>query len=164
MLIGPSGFKLIGIDLYSVKVAGGIVLAVVAVKMVFGKTQQVKNIRQAEDYKKVTIVPLAMPIISSPPTIVTAIILFSQYNLWYYKLMVTGMLLLNFAIVYWLFEASTWMERVLKKAVINILFIITGIVLTALAVQFIVNGIKDSGVLSHFTTSSVQESKAILRH
>lgn len=155
MLIGPSGFKLIGIELFSVKIAGGIVLAVVAIRMVFGKTNNMKGVRQVDDYKKITVVPLALPIISSPPTIVTAIILFAQYNNWYLKLIVVGMLVFNFIIVYWLFSMSEWFERMFNKSVLNVLFILTGIILTALAVEFIVGGVKDSGVLAKVSYNKV---------
>lgn len=149
-LIGPSGFKLIGIEIYSVKIAGGIVLGVVAVGMVFGSNKEITKAQMG--YKEnIAVVPLALPIISSPPTVVSSIILFSEYNNLALKIIVILMLILNFGIVYLLFAMSDVFSKILRKSVLNVLFILTGILLTALAMQFIISGIKDSGVLQKFS-------------
>jgi len=157
-LIGPSGFKLIGIEIYSVKIAGGIVLAVVAVGMVFGGNKQITK-AQVGYKKNIAVVPLALPIISNPPTIVSSIILFAEYNNLILKGIVILMLILNFALVYLLFSMSDLLAKVLKKSVLNVLFILTGILLTALSVQFIVTGIKDSGVLQKFSYNTNNQNK-----
>lgn len=149
-LIGPSGFKIIGIDLYSVKIAGGIILGVVAINMVFGNKKQLPN-NQSGYKKNIAIVPLALPIISNPPTIVSSIILFSEYNNILLKIIVLLMLGLNFLIVALLFSLSDKFSKFLKKSFLNILFILTGILLTSLAAQFIISGIKDTGVFKNFS-------------
>lgn len=149
-LIGPSGFKVIGIDLYSVKIAGGIILGVVAIKMVFGSKKEITS-NQIGYKKNIAIVPLALPIISNPPTIVSSIILFSEYNNIFLKAIVLLMLGLNFLIVCLLFSLSDKFSKFLKKSVLNILFILTGILLTSLAAQFIISGVKDSSVFKNFS-------------
>lgn len=153
-LIGPSGFKLLGIDIYSVKIAGGVVLAIVSIGMVFGEHKEVSSDQLNKKQKNITIVPLSMPIICGPAALVSTLVLFSEYHSYILKFIVLLMLVVNLLILHYLFSIANLITKYIKKSVINVLFILTGIILTALAVQFIINGIKDSGIINKVVYNS----------
>ncbi|MGV3278072.1 MarC family protein [Rickettsiales bacterium LUAb2] len=152
-LIGPSGFKLLGIDLYSVKIAGGIILGVVSIGMVFGINKEVSN-DQLKKAKHITIVPLALPIITGPAAIVSSLVLFADETQIILKLVVLAMVIFNLFLVYLLFTMSDILVKYIKKSVLNILYILSGIILTALAAQFIITGAKESGIFKKLSYNS----------
>ena len=78
-VLGQRIFGYLKIDLYSFKIAGGIILFIIAVEMLFGmRTRTEYNKQETEEEKEnITVTPLAVPLHTGPAAITTAIVLFS---------------------------------------------------------------------------------------
>jgi multiple antibiotic resistance protein len=124
------------VEIYSLQVAGGIVLFIIGL-------QAVRNGRFYESslhgsLSDISIVPLGAPLIAGPGTITAAISFSSSNGVSTTLLAITVALILNFILM----TCSLWIAKVLNKfQVIGPLIRITGLVVAAVAVQMILNGI-----------------------
>lgn len=136
-------FFAISVDAF--RVAGGILLMLMAFQMLEARTGRTKHTpeedREALDSNSVAIVPLALPLLAGPGAIST-VILFSQQ-----MPNITGKLALAcicvlLALVIWicLYLAPRIAQR-MSKTSMNIMTRVMGLVLAAMAVEFIVSGI-----------------------
>jgi len=135
------------ISVSSFKIAGGILLFLIAVEMLFGKTTQVKTteketlkIKEKED---VSIVPLGIPYLAGPGAVTTTIILGETSNL-YTKLGLSGIIFLVILITFLIFSQSSKISKLLgelgTKAVVRIL----GLILASIAIEYIITGLKEN--------------------
>lgn len=147
-------FRIFGITVEAFRIAGGIILFTVGMQML--KLQPIR-IKQTEEEKKemlkrhdqdVGIVPLGIPILVGPGTITTVLVLTAEIN-WTDKLIgtlqMTGLListLLSVVLIYYLLIHSRRMTDILKTTGINVMTRIMGLILTVIAAQFVINGIK----------------------
>lgn len=147
-------FRIFNITVEAFRIAGGIILFTVGMQML--KLQPIR-IKQTEEEKRellkrhdqdVGIVPLGIPILVGPGTITTVLVLTAEIN-WTNKLIgtlqMTGLListLLSVVLIYYLLVHSRRMTDILKTTGINVLTRIMGLILTVIATQFVINGIK----------------------
>ncbi|HEY4613179.1 MAG TPA: MarC family protein [Bacteroidota bacterium] len=127
-----------GIRLISLQIAGGIILFMVGLKMVFGET--FKDSNQPETGHDLAVFPLAVPSIASPGAIMAVILLTDNYV---YPISVqaatSGVLLVILAITYVLMLFSEPILRVLGKNGAAIAIRVMGMVLAAFSVELLVN-------------------------
>lgn len=141
----------LGISMAAFRISGGILLLLTALDMLFERrTKRRKDTSEktidAEDDPSVF--PLAMPLMAGPGAIATMILLSGQgegYSGTMLALVVMAMVLL---ITLVLFFAANLLERVLRETGITVLTRVLGILLAALAVQFVLDGLKDFGMVS----------------
>ncbi len=140
----------LGITLPAFAIAGGILLLLIAVDMLFGRPSRAKgdpeDQRESIDVDSVAVFPLAIPFIAGPGTIATVLLLvnLSGAN--------RGRLVILYAaygvglIATWLcMRAADIVMRVLGKTGVGVLTRLLGIIMAALAVQFILNGLHEAG-------------------
>ncbi len=129
------------IDLYSLKIAGGIILSIIGLRAVTRGAFYEKAIdRKISSELEFSVVPLGAPLIAGPATITGAISLSSQHGFFLTIVSLTIALLINFFFMI----GSFWIGKALQKihatgAVIRI----TGLIVSAIAVQMALNGLKD---------------------
>ncbi len=140
----------LGITLPAFAIAGGILLLLIAVDMLFGRPSRAKGDpegqRESIDVDSVAVFPLAIPFIAGPGTIATVLLLvnLSGAN--------RGRLIIVYA-AYGVGLLATWLcmrtadlvMRVLGKTGVGVLTRLLGIIMAALAVQFILNGLHQAG-------------------
>ena len=129
-LVGEDILKLFGISISSFRVAGGLVLMMMAIEVIFGiEISKHKN----ED---VAWVVIATPILTGPGVIATAILLVDQYDV------VTVLLAGGFALfITWLaLHNSVLIVKKLGRNAIEIFSRIIGLIIAALAVEYILSG------------------------
>jgi multiple antibiotic resistance protein len=131
LFLGTSILGLFGVDLPSFALAGAIILFLLGLEMVLGKTIFVP---EADD-KSSSIVPLAFPIIAGAGTMTTIISLTSEYH----QIDVLVGILLNLVLVYIVLRSINFIERKLGKGGVNILRKVFGIVLLAIAIKLVKN-------------------------
>jgi len=131
LFLGTSILGLFGVDLPSFALAGAIILFLLGLEMVLGKTIFVP---EADD-KSSSIVPLAFPIIAGAGTMTTIISLTSEYK----QIDVLVGILLNLILVYVVLRSINYIERKLGKGGVNILRKVFGIVLLAIAIKLVKN-------------------------
>jgi multiple antibiotic resistance protein len=146
LLAGRAVLSLLGVSVQAFAISGGMLLFATALPMLFGQRpglQAPERDEQGTVGESLAIFPLAIPLLSGPGTITTMLLLADQArgNIWR-----LGLLMVVTAIVY----GMTWLilhagERVmirLGQGKVHILTRVLGIVLAALAVQYVLNGIR----------------------
>jgi multiple antibiotic resistance protein len=146
VIFGHFIFGYLGIELYSFSIAGGILLSVVAMEMIFGrKTRTEYQEKEYEEEKEnITIVPLAIPLHTGPASIITGMIIFGKADMVVLKavfvLATVGVYLASMIVLL----KSDIIFKLFKPLGMKVITRVMGLVLLALSVQFVVNGIREA--------------------
>ena len=136
MFLGPKILKLLGISGPSLTIAGGIILLLIAIKMIFPTHE---NCYETLLEDEPLVVPLAIPYVSGPSSLATVMLVVSRdpqrWPEWLLALfvawLITGSILLM----------SVEMERVLGERGVIAIERLMGMILTAIAVEMTLNGV-----------------------
>lgn len=147
-LVGRVLLDRLGVSLYAFNIAGGVLLFLVAVDMLFGRSSGTRETKAEEEEamtrEDISVFPLAIPMIAGPGTIATTIL---YVNLATASGNPLSLLAVGAAIICALFAAwlvmrsSQWIIHLIGRTGILVLSRILGILLAALAIQFVLNGI-----------------------
>jgi multiple antibiotic resistance protein len=141
-------FGYLGIAMYSFKIAGGILLFIIAVEMLFGRRSKTTSSKEEEDEAKarddVAATPLAVPLLAGPGAITTGIVLYNTASGTGEEATVIGSIILVFILTYFILTRSSGIFRVLGYLGTRVVVRVMGLLLSAIAVQFVVTGIKDA--------------------
>jgi len=148
-LFGEDLLHVLGISLASFRIAGGIMLFLIALEMVFEKRTQrredrAQKILEAHEVEDVWIFPMAMPMIAGPGSIASVMLLMSrndglERSLVIFAALATILLLTLIALL-----AAGPIMRVLGTKIEAVITRLLGVLLAALAVQFVIDGVKIS--------------------
>ncbi len=138
---------LFNITVDHLRVAGGVLLFLVAMDMLFARTtrESITNeeISDAEKREDVSIFPMAMPMLTGPGAITTTILVTKAGgDDPYSRIMVIAAILLTFIITYVIFKFSDTFNRLVGLTGMMVLTRLMGLFLGAIAVDFIAQGIK----------------------
>lgn len=144
-LTGMKFFSLFGITMPAFQIAGGLLLLGFGMSQLNANRRRVTNEEEDEGLHRddVTVFPLATPLLAGPGAISTVILLSTEAGAWAHRLVLVAALIVCMAIVYVTLRSSFFLNRVLGRTGLTLLSRVTGIVLTAVAVQFILNGVKE---------------------
>ncbi|MHC1592730.1 MAG: MarC family protein [Methermicoccaceae archaeon] len=136
--------KAFGVTVDSLRVAGGVILFMVALQMVqakiSGESATKKEIEAARDGEDVSVFPLATPLLVGPGAITTVIVIMGIATTTIARAEVVLAIVLTFSIAYILFRFSIPINNVLGITGIMVLTRIMGLMLAAIAVGFISTG------------------------
>jgi len=147
---GQFFFNWIGVSLNSLKVAGGIILLIIAIEMLLDK----RRIRREENASKalsektideITVFPLSIPLIAGPAALTSIVLLinansFSNENLLMVYLALTSVMIVT--LLHMLF--STFIAKFAGKNILNVFSRVIALILASLAIQFVIDGLKSS--------------------
>lgn len=142
-------FRLLGISLSAFRIAGGIVLLLLAVDMIRTQPSRTriteKEVEAGAGKEDVAIVPLAMPLLAGPGSIATVVVFMARARegLWWHAVPVLGAIAVTAALTYLVLAGATRVERVLGRTGLAILERAAGLLLVAVAVQFMLDGIRE---------------------
>lgn len=143
-------FRLFGITMGAFKIAGGVLIGLNALDMVQARRSQQREtpIEKAEGMEKedVGIMPLGVPLLGGPGAISTVMVLTGPSQGVVTTLGVYGAIALTAFVSYLTLAAASRVERRLGQTGMRVLTRLMGLVLCAIAVQFIVDGIKMTGL------------------
>ena len=146
-LAGTLIFRLFGITLPAFKIAGGLILFLVAVDMLQARrsgTQEVTEERLEGAAKdEVGVTPLGIPMLGGPGAITTVMVLIGQSSHWWQAAIVYGAIAVTAFASFLILAGANRVRRFLGETGIRILMRLMGLVLTAIAVQFMLNGFID---------------------
>ncbi|SEW06953.1 multiple antibiotic resistance protein [Cognatiyoonia koreensis] len=149
-LLGEAVLNFVGISMDAFRIAGGILLFLTALEMLFQRRQARKAGEANEAASHLdddpSIFPLALPLIVGPGTITTIILLTGQADGSAEVLAVGGVLFAVLLIVFVAFLSASFLERLLGRTGLNIVTRVLGMLLAALAVQFILDGLRGFGL------------------
>jgi len=145
LLTGEFLLAFFGISVNSFRVGGGILLLLMAISMLHAKQSRITfSKEEANDGNResVAVVPISMPLLAGPGAISTIILNANKSNApLHYLLMGVDIILL--VLVLWLaFLSIPWISRHTTQTGINIFSRVMGLILAAIAVEFIANGLK----------------------
>src|SRR5690606_6065755 len=148
-LWGKQLLHILGIELDSFRIAGGIMLFMIAMDMVFEKrterresrAQKVAETPQVED---VSVFPMAMPMIAGPGSIATVMLMMSRAGGMTERLVVLGAVGLTLALMLGSLLAAGPIMALLGQKIEAVITRLLGVLLAALAAQFVIDGLKSS--------------------
>ena len=148
---GEAVLEFIGISMPAFRIAGGILLFITALDMLFERrTKRRKSTADEADAEDdgddPSIFPLAIPLIAGPGAIATMILLVGQRPGTEGMLLVIGVMLAVVALALILFMGAGLLERALGQTGINVITRLLGMLLAALAVQFVLDGLRGFGL------------------
>ena len=140
-------FRFFGITLGAFKIAGGVLLFLVALDMMQARQSRTKSTPEEEkegiEKADVAIIPLAIPLLSGPGSIATVMVLMTRHATFVYTIPVFISILLTALITWLMLRGAGWIERHLSKTFMNVVMRIMGLILAAISVEFVIAGIKD---------------------
>ena len=146
LLMGDSVLAFFGISLDSFRVAGGILILLMAISMLHGgispQKQTSEEAQDAEEKENIAVVPLGMPLLAGPGAVSTIIIYTHRgHGILHYSLLLS--IALALAVITWLaLRAAPAIADRLGRTGLNIVTRIMGLILAAIGVEFMSNGLK----------------------
>jgi multiple antibiotic resistance protein len=147
-VLGTWILQLFGITLEAFRIAGGILLFGIGMEMVYAKTSRTKLTAtekyESRDIEDVAIMPLAIPMIAGPGAITTTIVLMNE------AITITPVaigivfssILLSIAVTYFMMRNSEYIMKKIGQREYRAINRLLGMLLIAIAVQFVINGIR----------------------
>jgi len=146
-LFGTLLFKVIGVNLSAFRVAGGIVLLITALDMLRARQSETRTspeeAQEATGKEDVAIVPLAIPLLAGPGAIATVMVLNSRGGGLPDTVAVLLSIVITMVATYFLLRGAPLVQRVLGQSGVAVLQRVMGLLLAAIAVQFIAEGGRD---------------------
>ncbi|MES0861151.1 MarC family protein [Ruegeria sp. SCPT10] len=146
---GEAVLGFVGISMEAFKVAGGALLFLTALDMLFERrTKRREDRAEEEEHNDPSVFPLAIPLVAGPGSIATIILLSGQHPGLQGIAAAVAVMLAVMAVVLLFFLAGGLIARILGKTGLNVLTRLLGMLLAALSVQFILDGLKAFGFAS----------------
>ncbi|WP_417250743.1 MarC family protein [Celeribacter sp.] len=154
-LFGEAVLGFAGISMPAFRIAGGVLLFLTALDMLFERRTKRREDQasqsQADDHSPddPSVFPLATPLIAGPGSIASVILLTGQAGTPLETVAVFAVVGLVLLLVLLFFLAGGLLERVLGPTGINVVTRLLGMLLAALSVQFVIDGLREMGALSY---------------
>jgi multiple antibiotic resistance protein len=140
----------LGVSLDAFRIAGGMLLFLIAVDMLFEKRQQrredtvvkVEEARAKGQMDDISVFPLAIPLITGPGAIATMLLFFNEHTAAPERGAILAAAGANFVLTLLLLLATGPLIRVMGATVLMVMTRIFGIMLAALAAQFVLDGVR----------------------
>ena len=148
-LLGQQLLHALGISLDAFRIAGGITLFLVALEMIFGRNTQrreeeVRETGESAVQQDVSVFPMAIPMIAGPGSIASVMLLMSRGPGWGEHFVVLAALAVVLLLVLVLLLVAGPLMRLAGQKVEATLTRVLGVLLSALAVQFVIDGVRAS--------------------
>jgi multiple antibiotic resistance protein len=142
-LTGMLIFKVFGITLPAFRIAGGILLLTMGLQQMGADVHRMKSEEQAESLGRddVSVFPLAMPLLAGPGAISTVVLLGSKAHTFLQTFLLVVSVVAAMAVVFMVLRSAQYLFRLLGQTGLNLLTRVMGIILTAIAVQYVITGI-----------------------
>jgi len=151
-IAGEDFLRFIGISMPAFQIAGGILLFLTALDMLFDRRSQ-RRADHADESKAPladdpSVFPLAMPLIAGPGAMATMVLLIGETGRSLEGMaLITGVMLVVVALVLVSFLLAAPIERLLGRTGTMVMTRLFGLLLAALSVQFVLNGASAIGIL-----------------
>ena len=148
--IGPWLLTALGISLEAFRIAGGVLLFLIAMDMLFAKHSGISSTtppeeREAIERHDIAVFPLAIPLIAGPGAIASALLMMTQaQGDLTSQMAVIGVLLGVLLLVLIALLASAMLFKLLGVTGTNVISRVLGMLLAALAVQFVIDGVRQA--------------------
>jgi multiple antibiotic resistance protein len=141
-------FKLFGFTLAAFKIGGGLILFQIATEMMRAHRSETREVAEerAEGSRKEDfgVIPLGVPMLAGPAAISTVIVLMGQSKLWWQTIPVFLAIAVTSFSSFYVLVAGARIQHFLGESGVRILTRLMGLILAAVAIQFVLNGINDA--------------------
>ena len=143
-LLGNYILNNLNITFSALKIAGGIIIFIVSLEMLFSKRQQRKKENTNFHSDNISVFPLAIPLLAGPAAIISVVVSVNNIGSNFInQIVVMTSLVLVMVITFIAFFIVSKFEKVVNEKVINIFSSVIAIILAGLSVQYILDGIKE---------------------
>ena len=148
LIFGTWILKFFGITIYSFKIAGGILLLLISINMLYrgnvsgtkGSDRETKH--ASADKEDISVVPLAVPLLSGPGAIASVMVISSQYGSLLERAVSALAVLSTCFLIFYILRGAEKLILLFGSTGIKLANRLMGLILSAIAVQFLVDGIK----------------------
>ncbi len=153
-VVGRALLGYLGITLPAFTIAGGVLLFLIAIDMLFarptGAKQTAAETEAASAANNPAVFPLAIPMIAGPGTIATVLLLAGETHGNDVRVLTLALAYASALAVTWLcMSAASFLRRIIGTTGIHVVTRLLGIILAALAVQFVLNGLGATPFFRH---------------
>ena len=149
-LAGNTIFHYLGIEMYSFRIAGGIILFIIAIEMLLGMRPRTKSsaVEEEESMRSedLVVTPLAVPLLTGPGAITTGIVLFNTASGITDQVILFVVIGLVYLLSYFILSRSEKVFDSLGHTGTMVIVRIMGLLLAAIAIQFMITGIEEAVV------------------
>ena len=141
-IIGQFILSYLNVSLEAFRIAGGMILFLIAIEMLFNKRQERKEQILDQNKNKLSVFPLAIPILAGPAAITSVIVIATKYqgDLILQSISLLGLVIVMFVtLIFFLILAKS--DKFINKNVTNIISRVIAIILAALSIQYIIDGL-----------------------
>ncbi len=143
-------FRFFGINIDSIKVIGGVILMLIAINMVYGEGAKNRHSpeekEEAQEKEDISVVPIGIPILFGPGVIATIVVLSHNnaevFGTFRAYLLVSVAIFISAVCVYFTLKNAFYIYNLLGVTGMKILTRIMGLIVGAIAAQFLIGGIK----------------------
>jgi multiple antibiotic resistance protein len=150
-LAGPQIFRLFGITLPAFEIAGGLILGLIGLDMLQARRSHTKETpgetQEGAEKEDAGIIPLGVPMLAGPGAISSVMVLTSQNPDWRHESIILAAIATSALISFFILAAAHRISSLLHRTGIRIMTRMMGLLLTAIAVQFVLNGLRHAGVV-----------------
>jgi multiple antibiotic resistance protein len=150
--VGKYLFRLFGISLPAFKLAGGLLLLLVALDMLQARRSRTRETPEEQSdacgVEDVGIIPMGIPMLAGPGSISTVMVLVGQAPSWLGVIPVLVGIVITSAVCYAVLASADRVEAILGEIGIRVLTRLMGLVLTAIAFQFFVSALVDMKIIA----------------
>lgn len=146
--VGEFVFSKLGISLDALRIAGGIMLFIIGLNMVFEKRTEKREDRaeevleEIENPEDISVFPMGIPMIAGPGTMASLLIMMGKTDTLAGQISILAALALTLFITLVTFLIAGPLMKLMGKSVTDVLTRVLGVLLTTLAAQFVLDGIK----------------------
>ncbi|TXF86257.1 MarC family protein [Neolewinella aurantiaca] len=132
------------VTLDAFQISGGVILFLFALTMIFGEGKPESEKLMIQDYRHVTIFPVAIPSIASPGAIMAVVLLTDNHTFGLQQQLITSLLvMLVVGVTMSILLMAKYVQRLIGTYGITVISKVMGLILAAYAVQSILSGLKD---------------------
>ncbi|HYE25226.1 MAG TPA: MarC family protein [Clostridia bacterium] len=149
-LAGGSIFKVFGITLPAFEIAGGLILLLIGLDMLQARRSTQEGASETEEglhKEDVGITPMGIPMLAGPGAISTVMVLMGASPTWTHAIPMVGAIALTAWVSFRILAAADRVRAQLGESGIRMMMRIMGLLLAAIAVQFVINGLGRLGVV-----------------
>src|SRR5579862_6025029 len=150
-LAGPLIFQMFGITLPAFRIAGGVILGLIGIDMLRARRSTTKETpgetEEGAEKEDAGITPLGVPMLAGPGAMSSVTVLMAQTPDWLHRGIVLAAVATASVVSFLVLAAADRVGSYLHETGIRILSRLMGLLLTAIAVQFILDGLRDVGIV-----------------
>lgn len=139
--------RVINLQLYTIEVGGGILLFILSIQIVMDNYESGHELSNKNTHKDLSVFPLAIPLIAGPATITQSIVFIgrAEGDILRQSFVIIAIILLM-AFSYLMFTLAGMITKLIGEKGAEILSRALGILLSAIAIDFVISGLKASGL------------------